>query len=74
MKAMMAEPHNAKSADAHNVYGMWLAELGKFDEAKQQAKETLKICPSHSGTPYLLAQAEEANQNMRQPRRSSGRA
>ncbi len=58
MEEMIAETHNAKSPDAHHVYGLWLAERGKFAEALQQALATLAFRPEHPGGLYLAGQAE----------------
>ncbi|MEI8375716.1 MAG: tetratricopeptide repeat protein, partial [Planctomycetota bacterium] len=63
MAQMIAQKDNAKSAVAHHIYGMWLTELGKFDEALKQAKATLALDKDHPGGLYLAGQSELALRN-----------
>jgi len=63
MAEMIAQKDNAKSAGAHHVYGMWLSELGKFNEALKQAEAAIAIEKDHPGGLYLAAQAELSLRN-----------
>ncbi len=63
MAQMIAQKDNAKSAVAHHVYGMWLTELGKFNEALKQAEATLALDKAHPGGLYLAGQSELALRN-----------
>ncbi len=53
-----------KSAEAHHVYGLWLDELGKHDEALKQAEATLKLAEKQPGGPELTGKAEARRKDL----------
>ncbi len=53
MADMIAAKQNADSPYAHDIYGMWLDELGDYEHALEQAQITLKLKPDHAGALYL---------------------
>ncbi len=53
MAEMIAAKQNAESPHAHQIYGMWLEELGEYKDALEQAEITLKLKPDFAGALYL---------------------
>ena len=58
MAEMIAVKQNDESAHAHHVYGVWLAEVGQYEEALRQAEATLKLEKDHPGGLYLAGDCE----------------
>jgi cellulose synthase operon protein C len=59
MAEMIAVPENAKSPDAHDVYAVWLDELGRPKEALEQAKIALSLKNDDIGGLYMAARCEK---------------